>query len=192
MYTLRALFICLASVFLLGASAPAGTIYSVDAAASSLSAKVPFLGLGRKSAGFPEVAGTIRLSRERPEDIELDVTIDATALTAGDNLTLSRLKGERFFWVDEHPTVRFVGREMKMTSPTQGSVDGDLTARGVTRPVTLDVSFDMPPAEAAPDDIITLTGTTRINRYDFGMKSYRLIVGKYVNIELRARMVPQL
>ena len=79
-----------------------------------------------------------------------------------------------------------------MTSPTQGSVDGDLTARGVTRPVTLDVSFDMPPAEAAPDDIIILTGTTRINRYDFGMKSYRLIVGKYVNIELRARMVPQL
>lgn len=181
----------IASVLLVGASAPAGQIYSVDAAASSLSAKVPFLGLGRKSAGFPDVAGTIRLDRERPEDFELDVTIDATALTAGDNLTLTRLKGDKFFWVEKHPTVRFVGRKIKLTSPTQGSVEGDLTARGVTQPVTLAVTFDMPPSQASASDIITLTGTTRINRYDFGMKSYRLIVGKYVDIELRARMVPQ-
>ncbi|TWJ09095.1 YceI family protein [Altererythrobacter ishigakiensis] len=190
MALLRSLMALAAAAFLVAAQ-PAGQTYFVDSAASSLSAKVPFFGLGRKSAGFPEVAGTIKLDRARPQNIALDVTIDATKLTAGDDLTLNRLKGERFFWVERHPTVRFVGREMKMTSPTRGSVDGDLTARGVTKPVTLDVTFDRPPAEAAPDDIIALTGTTRINRYDFGMKSYRLIVGKYVNIELRARMVPK-
>ena len=119
------------------------------------------------------------------------MSIDATALTAGDDLTLSRLKGERFFWVEKYPQVRFVGRQMKLKSPTEGTVQGELTARGVTRPVTLEVSFNQVPSEAAASDIITLTGTTRINRYDFGMNSYRLIVGKYVNIELTARMVPQ-
>ena len=190
MTTLRSILAVLAAI-LLGAAAPAGQIYSVDAAASSLSAKVPFFGLGRKTAGFPEVAGTIRLDRERPQDIELDVTIDATALTAGDGLTLSRLKGERFFWVEKYPTVRFVGREMKLADAKSGTVEGELTARGVTQPVTLEVAFDRPPTEALPGEAITLTGTTRINRFDFGMKSYRLIVGKYVNIELTARMVPQ-
>lgn len=185
------IMLALVVALLLGAAAPTGQIYAVDATASSLSAKVPFLGIGRKSAGFPEVSGTIRLDRQRPQDIALDVKIDARALTAGDNLTLSRLKGEKFFWVEKYPQVRFVGREMKLTSPTEGSVDGELTARGVTRPVTLDVTFDRPPAQALPGEAISLTGKTRINRYDFGMKSYRLIVGKYVEIELKARMVPQ-
>lgn len=185
------IMLALVVALLLGAAAPTGQIYAVDATASSLSAKVPFLGIGRKSAGFPEVSGTIRLDRQRPQDIALDVKIDARALTAGDNITLSRLKGEKFFWVEKYPQVRFVGREMKLTSPTEGSVDGELTARGVTRPVTLDVTFDRPPAQALPGEAISLTGKTRINRYDFGMKSYRLIVGKYVEIELKARMVPQ-
>ena len=185
------IMLALVVAILLGAAAPTGQIYAVDATASSLSAKVPFLGIGRKAAGFPEVSGTIRLDRQRPQDIALDVKIDARALTAGDNITLSRLKGEKFFWVEKYPQVRFVGREMKLTSPTEGSVDGELTARGVTRPVTLDVTFDRPPAQALPGEAISLTGKTRINRYDFGMKSYRLIVGKYVEIELKARMVPQ-
>ena len=190
MLWLRPLFL-LVAIIGLSAAQPAGQMYRVDNAASNLSAKVPFLGLGRRTAGFPEVEGTIQLDRSRPEDITLDVSIDATALTAGDDLTLSRLKGERFFWVEKYPQVRFVGRQMKLKSPTEGTVQGELTARGVTRPVTLEVSFNQVPSEAAASDIITLTGTTRINRYDFGMNSYRLIVGKYVNIELTARMVPQ-
>lgn len=186
---LRPLFL-LVTAFGLAAAQPAGQIYAVDAAASNLSAKVPFLGLGRKTAGFPAVAGSIRLDRNRPQDISLDVTIDATKLTAGDNLTLNRLKGERFFWVERYPTVRFVGREMSLTSDTEGSVEGELTARGVTKPVTLSVTFDRPPGQMAPNEPVTLTGKTRINRYDFGMTSYRLIVGKHVEIELTARMVP--
>ncbi|XUU60590.1 YceI family protein [Erythrobacter sp. HA6-11] len=190
MTSLRALFLALFAAVLIGAS-PAGQVYSVDNTQSALNAKVGFLGLGRRTAGFPEVSGTVRLDKARPDTIDLDVTIDATALTAPDDLTLSRLKGEKFFWVEKYPQVRFVGREMKLTSQTSGTVDGELTARGVTQPVTLEVSFDRAPAELAPGQALTLSGTTRINRRAFGMTSYSLIVGKWVNIELRARLVPQ-
>lgn len=183
--------LALLAALLLGAATPGERLYAVDAAASSLSAKVPFLGIGSKSAGFPSVSGSIRLDSTRPQDISLDVTIDARALTAPDRLTLSRLKSENFFWVEKYPSVRFVGREMALTSPTSGTVKGELTARGVSRPVTLDVTFDRAPATALPGEAITLTGATKINRYDFGMKSYGLIVGKWVNIQLKARMVPQ-
>lgn len=184
------LFAFLAAL-LLGAAAPAGQLYAVDSAGSNLSAKVGFFGIGSKSAGFPSVSGSVRLDRERPQDIALDVTIDARTLTAPDKLTLNRLKGEKFFWVEKYPSVRFVGSEMALTSATSGTVKGDLTARGVTRPVTLAVKFDRPPGELKPGDPVTLTGETQINRYDFGMKSYGLIVGKWVNIQLRARMVPR-
>ena len=65
---LRSLMALLAA-FLLGAATPGERLYEVDAAASSLSAKVPFLGIGSKSAGFPAVSGSIRLDRSRPQDI---------------------------------------------------------------------------------------------------------------------------
>ncbi len=190
MAILRALFIGLFAVLLMGAS-PAGQVYAVDSAQSALNAKVGFFGIGKRSAGFPQVSGTVRLDRDRPDTIDLDVTIDATALTAPDDLTLSRLKGEKFFWVEKYPQVRFVGREMTLDTATSGSVQGELTARGVTQPVTLDVRFDKPPSELAPGEAVTLSGTTRINRREFGMTSYSIIVGKWVNIELRTRLVPQ-
>ena len=92
-------------------------------------------------------------------------------------MTLGRLKGENFFWVDRYPTVRFAGRRMVLTSATQGTVAGELTARGVTRAATLAVRFAEAP-QAASGRPIDLTGTTTIDRKDFGMNAYSLIVGR--------------
>lgn len=174
----------------LGAAAPAGTGYVVDQAGSNVSAKVAFLGLGSKTAGFPSLSGSARLSPSDPTQIDLDVKIDARALSAPDKSTRERLKGEKFFWVEKYPTVRFQGNRMVLKDGRNGTVQGSLTARGVTKPVTLAIAFDSPPAKARPGEAITLTGTTTINRYDFGMKSYSLIVGKTVNITLKARLRP--
>lgn len=185
----RAFLASLCALFL-GAVAPAGTTYSVDAAASSVSAKVPFFGIGSRSAGFPDLAGTIRLSPSDQRQIDLDVRLNARSLTAPDSLTLSRLRGEKFFWVEKYPTVRFQGRRMTLSTDRSGTVEGTLTARGVSQPVTLQVTFDTPPASAAPGQPITLTGETRINRRDFGMTAYSLIVGKTVTIKLKAKLRP--
>lgn len=171
-------------------AAAAGTSYTVDSAGSKVSAKVAFLGLGSKTADFPDLSGTARLSPSDPQQIDLDVKIDARALTAPDKSTRERLKGEKFFWVEKYPTVRFQGSRMVLKDGKSGTVQGQLTARGVTKPVTLKITFDSPPASAKPGAAITLTGNTTINRYDFGMKSYSLVVGKTVNITLKARLRP--
>ncbi|ABC62788.1 YceI family protein [Erythrobacter litoralis] len=189
MLTGRAFLASLCAV-LLGAASPAGTTYAVDAAASSVSAKVPFLGFGSKTAGFPDLAGTIRLSPDDPRRIDLDVRLNARALTAPDNLTRERLRGEKFFWVEKYPTVRFKGRRMVLRDARSGTVEGTLTARGVSQPVTLQVAFDTPPGTVAPGQPLTLTGETRIDRRDFGMTAYSLIVGKTVTIRLKARLRP--
>lgn len=185
------LFLAACSALLLCAATPAGKTYVVDSAASSLSAKVPFLGIGSKSAGFPKMSGTIRLGAADPERIDLDVTIDARSLTASDKLTADRLRGEKFFWVEKYPSVRFVGQRMDLTTDRRGTVKGTLTARGVSKPVTLEVTFDQPPASVTPNQPITLTGETVINRRDFGMTSYSLIVGKMVTIQLKAKLRPR-
>ncbi|MET4130914.1 polyisoprenoid-binding protein YceI [Porphyrobacter sp. MBR-155] len=164
--------------------------YTLDASASNVSAKVPFFGIASKTARFPQMQGAVTIVPGAPERAVIDVTFDATAIEAPDDLTLSRLRGEKFFWVEKYPTVHFVGRSLKLTSPTRGTVEGELTARGVTKPQTLTVTFDADPLTQVGQPV-SFTGTTTIDRRQYGMKSYQLIVGNKVDIMLKARMVPR-
>lgn len=164
--------------------------YTLDAAASNVSAKVPFFGLSSKTAKFPRMEGAVTIVPGAPEKAVIDVTFDATAIQAPDAVTLARLRGEKFFWVDKYPTIHFVGRSLKLSSATHGVVAGELTARGVTRPASLDVTFTADPVAQAGKPV-SFTGTTTIDRRQFGMKSYQLIVGNQVDITLKARMVPR-
>lgn len=176
---------------LLAANASAPVNYRLDQSNSLLSAKVPFFGLSSKTATFPKMRGTATIVGNDPAKAEIDVTFDATAITAPDTVTLNRLKGEKFFWVDQHPAIRFKGRSLNMTSATKGTMTGKLTARGVTRDQTLSVTFDRDPLTAGANVPINFTATAKIDRRNYGMRSFQLIVGNKVDINLRARIVPQ-
>lgn len=189
----RILIVPLLALFALAnAEATIGTPqrYTLDASASNVSAKVPFFGLSSKTARFPRMQGAVTIVPGAPERAVIDVTFDATAIEAPDDVTLDRLRGEKFFWVEKYPDIRFVGRSIALTSPTRGTVSGELTARGVTRPAKLDVTFNTDPLAQAGKPV-SFTGTTTIDRRQYGMKSYQLIVGNKVDITLKARMVPR-
>lgn len=164
--------------------------YTLDASASNVSAKVPFFGLASKTARFPRMEGAVTIVPDAPEKALIDVTFDATAIEAPDSVTLARLRSDKFFWVDKYPTIRFLGRSLKLSSTTRGTVSGELTARGVTHPATLAVTFNADPIAQAGRPV-SFTGTTTIDRRQFGMKAYQLIVGNKVDITLKARMVPR-
>lgn len=164
--------------------------YQLDGAASEVAAKVSFLGLASKTARFPRMSGAIQLRPERLDTINLDVTLDARAIAASDGDTQRRLRGPDFFDAENHPTIRFTGQRMAMGSQTSALVDGTVTARGVTRPVRLKVTFSKPPAQTTGREPIGFTATTTIDRYQFGMKAYSMVVGRNVNIMIKARMTP--
>ena len=185
------LFLAGASLLLLVGATADTQRYRLDPKASDVSARVAFFALASKTAGFPKVTGSASIAGRDPETLQLDVRIDARALTAPDTVTLSRLKGEKFFWVEKHPEIRFRGTGLRMVSERRGTLGGQLTARGVTKPVTLAVTFDEAPAHASTASPLDITGTTEIDRRDFGMNSYKLIVGRKVDITIRARMVPE-
>ncbi len=165
--------------------------YLLDESASNVSAKVPFFGLSSKTARFPKMAGMVTIVPGAPEKAIIDVTFDATAIEAPDNVTLSRLRGDKFFWVEKYPEIRFVGRSLAFSDDRRGTVNGTLTARGVSRPAKLAVTFDRPPFKTVSGEAVSFEGTTTIDRRDFGMKSYQLVVGNKVEITLRARIIPR-
>ena len=179
-----------ATALAVSTQAVAAQRYAIDPAGSDVSAKVAFFGLASRTAHFPRLSGGITLDSADPANAHLDVTIDALALTAPDPVTLARLKGDKFFWVERYPTVTFTGRGLTLTGPMRGSVAGTITARGISRPAVLAVTFAEPVAKAGPGRPIELTGRMTIDRRAFGMTAYSLIVGRKVAITIRARLVP--
>jgi len=187
---MRLLAILPAFLLLGAAPEPPRYHYVLDAAKSDISAKVSFFLVTSKTAHFPSATGEITLAPDWPDAVQLDVTLDARALTAPDEVTLKRLKGDKFFDVARYPSVRFSGHHLQMTGARTAKLSGDLTARGITRPVTLDVTFAEPPLQAKGDRPLNLSAKVDINRDDFGMTAYHLIVGKTVTISIDATMVP--
>lgn len=178
------------ALFLSPMAAMAGDLrYVVDKAASRVDAKVAFFGIASKTASFPDMSGTFNLSFADLEALDMVVDIDARTLTTGDSQA-STLKGKSFFDVAHHPTVRFVGRRIKMTGDKTADVEGDITARGVTRPIKLAVTFSVPPYSTGGTQPISIVGTGVIDRRQFGMTAYPFIIGSMVKVTIRARMVP--
>ena len=183
--TLAALFVSLQPA----ASAAGDLRYVVDKSASHVDAKVPFFGFATKTARFPDMSGTFNLSFADMEALDMVVDIDARTLTTGDSQTRT-LRGKQFFDVAHHPTVRFVGRRMHMTGDRSATVEGDITARGITRPIKLTVSFSIAPIASGGTQPISIVGTGVIDRRQFGMTAFPWIIGAFVNVTIRARMVP--
>lgn len=178
------------ALLLLPAAAMAGDLrYVVDKSASKVDAKVAFLGIATKTAHFPDMTGTFNLSFADLEALDMVVDIDARTLTTGDSQAKT-LKGKSFFDVANHPTVRFVGRHLKMTGEKTAEVEGDITARGVTRPIKLAITFSVPPFSTGGTQPISIVGTGVIDRRQFGMTAYPWIIGSMVHVTIRARMVP--
>jgi polyisoprenoid-binding protein YceI len=180
------------SAFLLLAAAPVpahAIRYEIDGRQSDVTAQVAFFGVASRTARFPTLHGGITLDPAHGDAVDLDVEIDARTLVAPDPVTLERLRGPRFFDVAHYPTIRFTGHRLMLDGDRSGTVSGEISARGVVRPATLQVRFERPPRADAPDAATGLVATAEIDRRAFGMTAYPFIVGRTVTIRIAAHMV---
>lgn len=123
------------------------------------------------------VRGRLEVDPDRPEGARIEAEIDATQVSTGQPERDAHLRSADFFDVEHHPTWRFTGTRVERTGASEFRVTGDLTVRGVTRPVDLDVvhlgQWDTPWWEAGrdlgPRRRAGFTATTRINRHDYGV-----------------------
>ncbi len=169
----------------------ADEIFLIDSSQSHVAAKVRFFGFATKTASFPKVAGRITLPNGRADGIRLDVAIDASMLKAADGLTTARLRGASFFDVEQFPEVRLHGENFVRTGASAAQVVGTLTARGVSRPVTLKLTFSKQIAAVRRADSLDIRGEMQLDRTQFGMTAYPLIVGRDVTVSLKVHVVPE-
>ena len=179
------------------AASDAATLWRIDPVHSSVGFAVKHMGVATVRGRFATYDGVIEtgpgLALRR-----IDVTIEPASITTGVERRDNHLRSPDFFDVGHHPTMRFVSHRVTAESPTRFQVAGDLTMRGVTRPVTLTV-------ETLGDAVRDMEGKRRtggtavatINRKDWGLTWNQalelggMLVGEDVTLTIEIEAVAQ-
>jgi polyisoprenoid-binding protein YceI len=118
---------------------------------------------------FKNIGGTLEFDQRRPELASAEVSIAAGTLWSGEPERDAHLRSEDFLDVERHPTIHFRSTQVEPVARNEYRVTGDLTIRGVQRPVTLDVRYLGQCRSPFDDTRIGFTATTRLDRHDFGV-----------------------
>ena len=174
----------------------ATSTWQIDAQHSSAQFAVRHLGLSTVRGAFSKLSGTMVLDDQDIKNSSVEVTIDVNTVDTREPDRDKDLRSERFFDVAHFPTMTFKSKKVEQVAPGKLRVTGDLTIRGTTREVTLEVDG---PTAAVKDpwgnQRLAATATTKINRQDYGVKwnakldNGGVVVGDDVNITLDVEMI---
>jgi len=172
-----------------GVEYPAVGTYAIDTSHTRLGFAVRHMAVSKVRGDFKEFSGTLELA-EDPTQSKISVTIQAGSVDTHDENRDNHLRTNDFFDVENHPTWTFTSTAIRPISGTEWNVDGDLTIRGVTRPVTLDATLEGVVQDPYGMHRVGFSATTSIEREDFGvsfngvMEAGGVVVGKKVDIDL--------
>lgn len=163
----------IALVLLFGAiQAPVNAAeYELDPRHSFVEFRIQHLGYSWMYGSFRDVTGTYTYDAENPEASEVSVIIDTASLDTHDAERDKHVRSEDFLYVDEYPTATFESTGYT-GSAEEGVLEGELTLRGVTKPISIDLKKVGEGDDPWGGYRSGFIGTTTINRGDFGIDNY--------------------
>lgn len=171
------------------AALPAGT-YELEDTHAYVTFSYSHLGFSKPVLAFNEVDATAEVNPEDPAASSLSVTIDPASIDSAVEKFDEHLKSADMFDVEQYPEITFVSTGIDMASGTTGTMTGDLTMKGVTKPVTLDVTLNgagQHPMTGLDTFGISATGTLDRTEWDLGYAAPA--VGEEVDLRIEAEFV---
>ena len=144
--------------------APAGT-WSLDAIHSSVDFEVSYLA-GTFKGGFDEIGADLTVDADRAR---LEGNAKVASVDVKDENLTAHLQAPDFFDAEQYPELRFTAEDIRLDGDGQVSVAGELTIKGVTKPVTVTGTVTAPMVDPYGTERIGLNLTTKIDRTDFGV-----------------------
>jgi len=179
-----------------GVELPAVGTYALDPSHSQVGFAVRHMAVSKVRGRFTTFEGTLVVAEDATQS-SLSVTIDAASIDTRDENRDNHVRTNEFFDVENHPTWTFVSTAVVPDGPAAWKVTGDLTIRGVTRPVTLDVTLEGVVKDPYGNHRAGFSAAGELNRDDFGvsfnaaLETGGLVVAKKVTLEIEAEAVYQ-
>ena len=163
--------------------------YAADAEHAYIQFSYLHQGYSRPLLRWGDFDATLDWNQDDPAASSVDVVIDATSVDSGVERFNGHLQGENMFDTANFPTITFKSTSVEKTSDTTGKVTGDLTIKDVTKPVTLDVTFNKAGATRDGGAKVGFSGATKLNRSDWGLGFLVPMVGDEVSIQVEIEFV---
>ena len=163
----------------------AQTVLSSDKAHSKLGFTVTHLGISEVDGTFTNFDAKLTSSKDDYSDAVFELTADMTGVTTGSEMRDGHLKKPDMFDVEKFPKMTFKSTSITKTADKKFTLKGDLTLKGVTKPVTLDLTLIGTTTGRDGKKIAGFKATGTVKRTDFGVGTMpSLVVSE--NVDLRA------
>jgi polyisoprenoid-binding protein YceI len=173
------------------------TTWAIDTAHSHVGFGIKHLMIANVRGQFTDVQGKVVVDESDPTSAAVDITIGTKSVTTGDEKRDAHLRSPDFFDVDRFPAMTFRSKRVEGKSGDTLRVIGDLTIRGVTHDVALDVELLGRAKDPWGNEHAAFEAKTKINRGDYGLtwnaalEAGGFLVGDEVKISIEAQLLKQ-
>ncbi len=144
------------------------TTWQIDPSHSLVEFSVRHMMFSTVKGRFTGLQGTIVDVADDPTQSSVEVSIDASSVTTGDDGRDGHLRSADFFNAEQYPTIGFTSRRIEGTRD-QFTVTGELTINGITREVALDATFNGAATNPFGKTVAGFSAEAKINRKDWGL-----------------------
>jgi polyisoprenoid-binding protein YceI len=170
------------------ADAPAAT-YTVDGSHASVVWKVSHLGLSAYTARFDKISGALAFDPKAVTQSKVEISIDPLSASTGLPNFDKKIRDD-YFQSAKFPAITFKSAKVEQSGPTTGKVTGDLTFLGVTKPVTLDVTWNGGLfSKFGGGYALGFSAKGAIKRSDFGFSAMIPTVGDQVDLAIEIEFI---
>ncbi|PYS71478.1 MAG: polyisoprenoid-binding protein [Acidobacteria bacterium] len=170
--------------------------WNIDPAHTVAEFKVKHMMIANVKGYFSKISGVLTLDESDLANSRVEASIEAASIETRDGQRDAHLNSADFFHVEKFPTLYFKSTGISIVGDGESSVEGDLTIRGVTRPVRFEVEGPTPPTKDPWGNTrVAISASAKINRKDFGLtwnaalETGGILVGDDVTITLEAEFV---
>ncbi len=171
--------------------------WELDPAHSTIGFSARHMMVTTVRGAFKKFSGELNLDEAHPENSSVSVTIETASIDTGQEARDNHLRGPDFFDVEHYPTITFKSKKVERQGEDRYRLIGDLTIRGVTREVPLDVIFEGEGKGMRGERRAGFTLTGSISRADFGLnwnvalESGGWLVSDKVQLDIDAQVFQQ-
>ncbi len=157
--------------------------FTIDPTHSMALFRIQHFGAGAFWGRFNRVTGTIVHDDDNDPPLRLDVTMHISSIDVGNEQLDGHLKSEDFFYATKYPEATFKSKSAKKVRDRMYEVSGDLTIRGVTKPITVNVEW-LGTADSRNGRRGGFEAVFTVNRHDFGVSYGRGALGDQVRLTM--------
>lgn len=160
-----------------------GGTFKLDKRHARIVFSTTHLGFSTYYGFFSDLDGTLDYDPKAPAESTLDVTVNLSGLVVQDAELERNLKSADYFDVATFPTARLRATKIDVSGAGEGTITGDLTLHGVTRPITLEAKLNGGGVNPVTQVyVLGFDATAKLSRSDFGIKTLVPFVGDEVTL----------